>query len=201
MLLLLALVVAPGCSAPKPLFDYWVLALSWSPEFCASAGTQKAPEQCGLPRGFIVHGLWPQYEKGYPEFCDTRAPVPDELVRRMEPLMPGAGLVRHQWTKHGTCSGLPPETYFAVVERAAQRVQVPDRFLRHNADQRLDRDLLEKAFLDLNPAWTAQGIAVQCRGVQLREVRFCMNPDLSARDCGADVRDACGRELRIRPGR
>lgn len=122
----------------------------------------------------------------------------DELVQRMARLMPGTGLVRHQWKKHGTCSGLQPEAYFAVVERAARRIQLPERFLRQNAAQRIDRDLLEQAFLDLNPDWSPQGIAVQCRGPHLREVRVCMDLDLQARGCGPDVRDACGHELRIR---
>ena len=200
LVLLLALLIAPGCGTSKSPFDYWVLALSWSPEFCASGGAQKAPEQCARRRGFIVHGLWPQYETGYPEFCDTRAPVPDALVQRMAPWMPGAGLVRHQWKKHGTCSGLLPENYFAVVERAAQRVKVPDNFLRENAATRVERNRLEQAFLDLNPGWRAQGIAVQCRGAQLHEIRLCLDLDLNPRDCGPDVRDACGAELKIRPG-
>ena len=43
-------------------FDYYVLALSRSPTFCASHPADHA--ECGVRRGFVVHGLWPQYKGG-----------------------------------------------------------------------------------------------------------------------------------------
>src|SRR5262249_49131550 len=56
-------------------FDFYVLALSWSPSYCDSLG-ERAQQQaeCGeRPYAFIVHGLWPQYEEGFPEFCKVPA--------------------------------------------------------------------------------------------------------------------------------
>src|SRR5215470_7016408 len=43
-------------------FDYYVLALSWSPSFCEIATGNARRQQCGVrPFSFVVHGLWPQY--------------------------------------------------------------------------------------------------------------------------------------------
>lgn len=194
-----AVLLIAGCAACRQghAFDYWILALSWSPEFCASEEAERS--QCSLPRGFIVHGLWPQHETGYPEFCERRAPVPDALVERMAPLMPGAGLVRHQWKKHGTCSGLEPEAYFARVEDAMRRVQPPDKFMRSRANQRISKTQFEKAFLESNPGFGSDAITIECRSHYLTEIRLCLDLELQPRTCGAAVGDVCGRELIIRP--
>ena len=55
-------------------FDYYVLALSWSPEFCHS---HPANAQCSGHFGFVVHGLWPQFVDGYPEHCSTQPGLAD----------------------------------------------------------------------------------------------------------------------------
>lgn len=183
-------------------FDYWVLALSWSPEYCKTGRDPSEGEaQCALPRGFIVHGLWPQNEDGYPEHCSARAPVPDELVERMASLMPDAGLVRHQWKKHGTCSGLEPEAYFERTEQAVASVRLPDKFMSTRANQRISKTQLEKAFLDLNPGWTPEAVTIECRSHYLTELRLCLDPDLKPRACGPEVGDICERELIVRPKR
>ncbi|MGQ0622217.1 MAG: ribonuclease T2 family protein [Panacagrimonas sp.] len=195
LLLLASLLLSPVSQA----FDYWVLALSWSPEFCKSGRSDDAREQCSLPRGFIVHGLWPQNEAGYPEFCSTTAPVPDALVVRMAPLMPDAGLVQHQWKKHGSCSGLDPDAYFTRVEQAMQSVMLPDKFMSGRANQRISKTQLEKAFLELNAGWAQDAITIECRSHYLTELRLCLDQDLKPRACGADVGDVCERELIIRP--
>src|SRR5450631_244794 len=86
-------------------FDYYVLSLSWSPAFCLSS---PGAAECNGPRryGFIVHGLWPQNEEGWPENCAVHDSVPDDVVRGIEDLMPARGLVYHEWSAHGSCSGL-----------------------------------------------------------------------------------------------
>ena len=57
-------------------FDFYVLALSWSPSFCQDSEERgrEAREQCGLgrPYSFVVHGLWPQYERGFPRSASSR---------------------------------------------------------------------------------------------------------------------------------
>lgn len=197
-----------GTQAPPPqpssgdraAFDYWVLSLSWSPEYCASSEARPDSNQCARPHGFVVHGLWPQFDRGYPEFCDTRTRVDTAIARRLEPLVPDRGLVFHQWRKHGSCSGLSPEAYFETLERAAARVRSPGPWLRGAAHQgALRHHQVEQAFIEANPGLTPEAIAVDCRSRYLREVRVCLDHDLAPRACGVDVRDRCAGTLRIRP--
>lgn len=197
----MALSLIAGLTACQPIqaFDYWVLALSWSPEFCASNREEADPSQCSAPRGFVVHGLWPQNQTGYPEFCDRQMPVPDDLVERMAPLMPGAGLVRHQWKKHGTCSDLTPAAYFTRVEEAMRGVRLPDKFMSSRANQRISKTQFEKAFLESNTGFTADAITIECRSHYLTEIRLCLDLELKPRACGPEVGDICERELIIRP--
>ena len=56
------------------VFDYYSLVLSWSPTFCDSNAGRRARQQCGLNRryAFVVHGLWPQHEKGWPQNCRVK---------------------------------------------------------------------------------------------------------------------------------
>ena len=118
-------------------FDFYVLALSWSPSFCEAAGERGTPpqQQCAArPYSFVVHGLWPQYEKGFPEFCQVPAPRLDRnIVSSMLDLMPAPRLIFHEWDKHGTCSGLNPRGYFETVRKARALVKIPGRLYRAQA--------------------------------------------------------------------
>lgn len=198
--LLLGLAALTACqSGTGASFDYWVLALSWSPEFCASARAGHGSAQCAQPRGFIVHGLWPQFEKGYPEFCRSQARVSDQTVQRLAALMPDRGLVFHEWKKHGGCSGATPETYFGTLERAARAIQIPKAFLDGAAGRRVLRTDLERAFTAANPGLSENAITFGCSRQFLREVRICLDLALQPRACGSDLQERCGRELSVRP--
>jgi ribonuclease T2 len=175
-------------------FAYYVLSLSWSPAFCL--GSPGAAECNGTRRyGFIVHGLWPQYEEGWPEHCDVRRPVPDEVVRGMEDLMPARGLVYHEWSAHGTCSGLEPDQFFALVRRAYSSIAIPPEFSRPAQAIEEPPAAIAEGFLRANPRLPARSIAVVCSGQsvpRLREVRICLARDLMPRACSADaLRGAC----------
>jgi ribonuclease T2 len=192
-----------GTQAPpssETVFDYWVLALSWSPEFCASNDARPDSRQCSRPHEFIVHGLWPQNERGYPASCDVSGKrVSTATADRLAPLVPDRGLVFHQWRKHGSCSGMEPDAYFATLERAGRSIQVPSAWLRDASKGRRVRFAdVEQAFIEANPRLTAAGIAVECRQHYLREVRVCLDRDLAPRRCGSDVRDSCAGTLRVR---
>src|SRR6202163_2814266 len=73
-------------------FDFYVLSLSWSPSFCEASGERGTPpqQQCGArPYSFVVHGLWPQYERGFPEFCQQPSPrLYHGIMESMLDLMP-----------------------------------------------------------------------------------------------------------------
>lgn len=175
-------------------FDFYVLALSWSPGFCESDGNRKArAQQCGRdqPRGFVVHGLWPQYERGFPENCGRAAWVPEALIRDMADLMPTRGLVIGQWRKHGTCSGLEPEAYFAILREARERVSIPEEFAGPMPD--LSPERIESAFSQANPGLDQSMMAVRCNEAVLSEIRICMTRDLEYRACPEVDRRACPR--------
>jgi ribonuclease T2 len=184
-------------------FSYYVLSLSWSPAFClASPGAA----ECSGPRrfGFIVHGLWPQNEHGWPEHCDVHRQVPDEVVHGIVDLMPAPGLVYHEWAAHGTCSGLEPAQFFALVRRAYASVAIPQELSRPSQGTiEQSPAAVAGAFLHASPRLAAQSVVVTCSGQstpRLREVRICLDRDLTPRACSADVlRGACKAAQMIIP--
>lgn len=175
-------------------FDYYVLSLSWSPSYCANAGERADPTQCrrGKPLGFIVHGLWPQYDKGWPEDCQHPAPrVPEATLTGMLDLMPGRGLVLHEWRKHGTCSGLDPDAYFDAVRSAFGKVVVPGQFRALHRPMTTSAREVENAFRVANPGLAPDMIAVGCQRGRVSEVRICMDRSLGFTSCPAVDRRAC----------
>lgn len=188
-------------------FDYFVLALSWSPTYCAGpAAAERDPLQCDSERpfAFIVHGLWPQHERGWPADCESPEAddVPAGLVDDMLDLMPSPRLVEHQWDKHGTCAGGSPQAYFASVRDFYGRVSIPAAFTRLESRRTVTGAEVEDAFLAANRGLDPDEIAVTCGRGRLREVRICFTREGEFRQCGADVRDTCGeREVTMLPTR
>lgn len=183
-------------------FDFYVLSLSWSPSYCEAEGEDANGQQCksGRPYAFVVHGLWPQYESGYPDTCDTdNGYVADEIVRSLRDIMPSGGLIGHQWRKHGSCSGLSQAEYFAVLRAARERVVVPARFRNVHDYLTVAPGDVEKAFLETNPGLAAKGSAVTCDERYLREVRLCMTKQLEFRTCPEVDRRACTLSKAVMP--
>jgi ribonuclease T2 len=183
-------------------FDYYLLSLSWSPAFCLS---DPGAAECNGPRrfGFIVHGLWPQYEKGWPENCNVHEQVPDNVVSNISDIMPARNLVYHEWSAHGTCSGLSPADFFALVRRAYTRIAVPASLsgVSHEIEQ--SPGAIAAEFLHANPRLLGQSIVVTCSRQdvpRLREVHICLDRDLNPRACSADAaRGACRAATLIVP--
>ncbi len=183
-------------------FDYYVLTLSWSPSYCEAEGDRADRFQCagGRPYSFVVHGLWPQYERGWPEFCPTTTSRPSEqIVRGMLDIMPSPDLVRHEWQKHGTCAGLSVEGYFDLVRRAHDRVRVPPAFRGIDRYVTVQPGAIEGAFRKANPGLAADAIAVDCDHRRLREVRICMDKSLNFRGCREVDRRACRLDKVVLP--
>lgn len=175
-------------------FDFYVLALSWSPSYCEAEGENANRQQCqsGRPYAFVVHGLWPQYERGFPSDCPTDDPgVEGRLLNSLYDIMPAAGLIRHEWMTHGTCSGLSKEDYFRVLRRARETVVIPQDYRRLDSYRTLSPGEAEKAFMTANPGLEAQDVAVTCDKRFLREVRICMTKDLDFRSCPEIDRRSC----------
>lgn len=175
------------------VFDYYVLALSWSPQFCSSSAGIAEPGQCSGTRqfGFVVHGLWPQYEHGYPQDCAAARPLDQNLVKRMLPLMPSARLIAHEWRAHGTCSGLSVPAYFDQIEKARATVAIPSDFQAPTAQVIVTAREVKAKFARANPWAPESAFRVTCSGRYLSEVRVCLTKDLKERACSSDLRDGC----------
>ncbi len=176
-------------------FDYYVLALSWSPNWCAREGDARGSPQCdtGTGHGWILHGLWPQYEQGWPSYCRTDARNPSRaMTAAMADITGTSGLAWHAWTKHGRCSGLTAADYFAASRRAYDAVVRPEVLRRLERPVTLPARVVEDAFLEANPGLRPDQITITCKSEQIAEARLCLTRDLAPRTCGADVLRDCG---------
>jgi ribonuclease T2 len=171
------------------VFDYYLLTLSWSPEFCHSH-PDNLECQSGH-HGFVVHGLWPQYMDGYPEYCSTAPGLSNPA--EMSDIMPDAGLEAHEWSTHGACSGLDAESYFRLLRRAFTSVKIPDRFAAARENFSISPDEVKSVFVQSNPGVGAEDMTVSCGNNYLTAVSFCLSKDLkpiacrNLRDCRANV--------------
>jgi ribonuclease T2 len=180
-------------------FDYYVLSLSWSPQYCATDGSDDS-QQCSLGRklGFVLHGLWPQYERGYPSNCSDES-FPSYLKQDFPALYPSNALYTHEWEKHGTCSGLTPVDYLAASKQLRDSVVIPEAYRSPAEPFRVTVEGLQDDFLNANPNLSANGIAVLCSdsGRFLSELRVCFTIEGQPRSCSAEVlKDAsksCGQ--------
>jgi ribonuclease T2 len=187
-------------------FDFYVLSLSWSPSFCEEASERgnsgrSQQAQCGgRPFSFVVHGLWPQYEHGFPEYCERPSPRLDRnIMASMLDLMPAPGLIFNEWDKHGTCSGLGPRAYFETIRKARSAVKIPPQFLELSDPKTVAPQDVEDAFIKVNPGLSNAAIAVTCNRTRLSEVRICMSKDLQFRACDEIDRRACKRDQVMMP--
>jgi ribonuclease T2 len=185
-------------------FDFYVLSLSWSPSFCAAAAERYGYArgmQCGpRPYSFVVHGLWPQYARGFPEYCQQPSPRLDHrIVSSMLDLMPAPNLIFNEWDKHGTCSGLSPRAYFDTVRRARAAVKIPPQYVDLENPLTVAPSAVEDDFIKANPGLTQNGIAVDCDRKRLTEIRLCLSKDLQFRECPEVVRRSCRRDHVVMP--
>ncbi|MEH2475377.1 ribonuclease T2 [Nitrobacteraceae bacterium AZCC 2161] len=187
-------------------FDFYVLSLSWSPSFCEAAsersnGGRSQQMQCGgRPYAFVVHGLWPQYDRGFPNYCQRpSARLDRNIMSSMLDLMPAPGLIFNEWDKHGTCSGLGARGYFETVRKARAGIKIPSEFLELQDAKTIAPDVIEDAFIKVNPGLSNSAIAVTCERNRLSEVRICLSKDLQFRACEEIDRRACRRDQVVMP--
>jgi ribonuclease T2 len=158
-------------------------------------------EQCGdRPYSFVVHGLWPQYERGFPEFCQTPAPrLSRNIVSSMLDLMPSPQLIFHEWDRHGTCSGLPARAYFDNIRRARAGVKIPEQYLALQDPLTVSPTEVEDAFVKANPGMTRESISVACDAKRLNEVRICISKEFKFQDCPDVAQRSCRRDKLVMP--
>jgi ribonuclease T2 len=199
---------ASGRNVPGQ-FDFYVLSLSWSPSFCAEAAERhfggSVAQQCGArPYSFVVHGLWPQYDRSFPEYCQRPSPrLYHGIVSAMLDLMPAPHLIYNEWDKHGTCSGLTQQAYFDTIRKARAAVKIPPEYADLKAPLAVTPDAVEDAFIKVNPGLSPKAIAVGCDHSRLTEIRLCLSKDLNPtalfHDCAAVTKRSCRRDQLVMP--
>ncbi len=190
-------------------FDYYTLTLSWSPSFCTTPAGRNSPQQCGRERryAFVVHGLWPQYNRGWPQFCARKAPyLANSLIRSYYDIMPSKRLIIHQWKKHGTCSGLRAEKYFSLTRTLFDKIKIPARYLKPSKTILTTPAQVIEDFLKTNRNLQRNMISIQCgnntRRARLSELRICFGRDGKLTRCGKNENRQCrARQLVLPPVR
>lgn len=172
---------APLPQAATPPFDYYLLNLSWSPEFCA---THRTAAECPQHRAFTLHGLWPQNNNGaYPQNC-SNAPGPADPSQYSD-LYPDPGLLQHEWKTHGTCSGLSPDAFFTLARQAVNSVAIPTQLTSLNHQASMPPSQILDLFSTSNPTFPRSSLALSCGNNYLTAVEVCMSKTLQPISCGS----------------
>jgi len=186
-------------------FDYYMLVLSYAPDFCAEPGGNKDPRECGKGRhvGFVVHGLWPQDETGRgPENCGPARPVSQDIVSATLSYVPSGSLIQHEWSAHGTCSGLDTASYFALLRKARDSVKIPDELNQPGQQARFSQADIQTRMASANQAYSQNSFRISCyRDDNLQEVRVCLNKDLSPRACTVSAGQCAVDTVTLQPVR
>ena len=187
-----ALVLARGEKSGE--FDYYVMSLSWSPTWCAIEGDARDAEQCEARHdyGWILHGLWPQFHRGWPSYCPTVERPPSRgMTNDMVDIMGSSGLAWHQWRKHGVCAGLSARAYYEASREAYESIKRPDVFRRLTDPVKVPASVIEEAFIQANPQLEPDMITITCKQGRIQEARICLSKSLEPVPCGADVIRDC----------
>jgi ribonuclease T2 len=193
----------PGTDTPR--FSYYMLVLSYAPDFCSQPQGNKDPRECGAGRhiGFIVHGLWPQDENGRgPERCGPASPVSRAILQATLHYIPTEGLIQHEWTAHGTCSGLSAADYFGALRKARDSVAVPGELDQPAQPVRLTPAQVESRLAAANPSYPKDAFRTSCyRDGELQEIRICLNKDFTPRACSPGAGECPAPNLTLLPVR
>ena len=167
---------------------------------------QNDHQQCAPGRrfAFVVHGLWPQHTKGWPEFCRTRENwIPQDLIDGVMDVMPSKKLIIHEWKKHGSCSGLSQAAYFDRVEKTFGALRIPARYLSPQAPVMVTPEQLVADFVKSNRGLTADMLSVHCGNAKdmarLSELRICVNKTGSFTACEEPGRLRCQAKIIVMP--
>ena len=192
-----------GPPASPGKFDYYLLSLSWSPQYCMDLGDDASEAQCAPGRrfGFVVHGLWPENQNGMnPRACKPAQTLDSQTEKSMLDIMPSHQLIAREWGVHGACSGLSPAEFFKLTRSAGQKLKIPAKYQAPHAPLVVPVKEFRQALVDGNPGLKSENFAIYCDDRFLREVRVCMDKNLNYRSCGERVRDSCGlAKMVLRP--
>ncbi len=146
-------------------FDYYLMQLSYVPEFCRLHPDQKDSHECSGGFNFVLHGLWPQWtiarhSGSYPEFCQTKYKCDVQSILAQIPEWSEVApeydtLAKHEWERHGSCSGLDPLSYFQLAIKLASS---PIQKLSKLTDLKDIQSLLPMCELVMDSSKTLSGI-------------------------------------------
>jgi ribonuclease T2 len=184
---------------PQGQFDYYVLALSWAPNYCAGHPNDHSREcTIGQQANFVLHGLWPQANEGSsPIRCAPAPPVSHAIVRHMLEYYPSRGLVQHEWRQHGVCSGVPASEYFDQVEQALNSVKIPDQYRNLQRSDHLKVRDVEQSFAEANHA-PPEAFHISCHAGEMVTVEACLTKDLHYQACTPSVRECRSPQVLMR---
>jgi ribonuclease T2 len=185
-------------------FDFYELNLSWAPAFCDNLKTLTAEEQaqnddltCSAPHAFVLHGLWPQNADGsWPANCSTRpGPLHPERNLDMTPSLP---LLKHEWAKHGTCTTLSPEAFFATARQAYTSVEIPEQLKQLDREVTLAPDSVLGMFYRANPSFPQGSFALSCKENRLTAVEACFSKGMQPMACKG-LRSCDAQAIQVKP--
>lgn len=175
-------------------FDYYLLNLSWSPEFCHS---HPNATECAQHPAFVLHGLWPQNTTGpCPQHC-SNAPGPSDPSQYSD-IYPDQGLLEHEWQTHGTCSGLTPDAFFTAARQAFHSVAIPTELTSLTQQISMPPSEILSLFEKSNPTIPAESLALSCGNNYLTAVEVCLSKTLQPTSCGP-IRSCRANTVRIPP--
>lgn len=170
-------------------FDFYLMDVPWPSAFCSVPG---AGADCKTPKGFVLHGLWAQnFDGSYPVFCAER-PGPAHPEANLD-ITPDPTLLKHEWDKHGTCTTLSPEAFFAAERKAYHSLAIPDVFKHIDRDAEMKPAEILDLFGKINPGFPPGSILLSCVNSRLTAVEACLSKDLKPivcqglRSCSANV--------------
>lgn len=197
-------VAAQEVHTPPGVFDYYVLNMSWAPEFCHNvqalpdnerfnARRIDAADECSTPHGFVLHGLWPQNTNGtWPANCSKRAGLKDYTPFLKD--TPSETLLRHEWSKHGTCTTLSPKTFFTTADHAFEAVHIPAVLQHVHHELQLKPNDIAAALDQANPNFPQGSVVLSCGRNYLTAINVCLSKSglkpvacQNLRACGATV--------------
>ena len=175
-------------------FDFYLLNLSWSPEYCY---THPAATECAAHATFVLHGLWPQNTNGsYPENCSNAAGPTNPA--QYSDIYPDSSLLEHEWQTHGTCSGLGADAFFHTARSAFLGVVIPPVLNTLTSQISLPPDRIIGLFADSNPVFPRSSFAISCGHNYLTAVEVCLDKSLHPISCAA-IRSCRANTVRIPP--
>lgn len=181
----------------------YTLALSWSPQFCATNDAPRHAMQCDGQIGqfgFVLHGLWPDGTNGkWPQYCAPAPLLPRGVIAENLCMTPSVQLLQHMWAKHGTCMARDGDAYLDRARALFQAIRFP-RLSALSGRRGVRASDVTGAFARANPALPMNAMRVQASpGGMLEEVWICLDRQFKPQRCPAGKRGlASSSRLRIR---